>query len=150
MVNVWIVQGNSNARKSSSIRCLTGIGNSTDKPWAVAALNGTFEAHVTPSALQENPKQGYPNAPDEYIRFICGAGFENVIVALRINGARGHPGADAYYKAFVAAGWTIAGVVTLGPSSGPPAIATPHQFPNSPSDPANLTASHIRRLWNWI
>ena len=150
--NVWIIQGGPNTRKSSVIRCLTGLARRNQNPYDIQLLprvgGGYIPVYVVVSALQEPaPAQ----TPQQFVAFITQHRHMNVLVCLRIQGTP-HCQYDAveYHREFVAAGWNIQDVVTLGPYPGsPPAAPQNVAFPAAPNAPANSIARRIRTRWQW-
>ena len=154
MPNLHIIIGDSNTRKSSLLRCLTGVGsgNATRHLHLAEASGNTIQLYCILSALQENYK---PLLPSEFIKFVKNLRPQptDVALTLRVNQRGPYPGFQAYLQAFSVAGWPVVNVALLGSSA-----CTQRQqisalnvsaVPTSPHQPTNLTASQVRAAWRW-
>ena len=142
MVHLWAVIGDSNMRKTSSIRALTGVGR-TQPNWEISYLaDGKQETYVHPAGLQE-----VDISPQEFIDSLNDVGVDKVIVALRHDPARGHGGAIEYLEEFTAAGWVVAGNAVLGRDEAFPNFGKKIALPNAATTPANEIANRLRRKW---
>lgn len=151
MVSVYTILGESNTRKSSTIRALTGAGQ--HKEIMIAMPSGNIDVFVSISALQEAGMD-----PQQFINEVVSCGYKNVLVPLRIfpltRSGQTFSSGTTYLKAFINAGWDIRQVVILGvssmPSLWPGGAPIPNFIPNSPQSPTNKTASQIRAWWGWL
>ena len=141
MVDVFVVIGDPNAHKTSTIRALTGVHQVTPK-WDVWYVpEGSLATYVYPSGLQEG---GVP--PDRFISMVARQGVGRVIVALRYDPARTCPRAADYLIAFQEAGWNVKHAV-LGPRPPLQGFASGIGVPNAPQMPSNEIAGHLRAAW---
>ena len=156
MTNLHIIIGDSNTRKSSLLRCLTGVGNgNAKKKLDVAISNGTvISVHCTLSALQENYK---PLTPVEFIHAINAQRPTPTDIAftLRVNARGIYPNANTYLQAYQqVAGWRIVNIALLGTSArglqGLPPTANIVRVPSSKTRPTNESAQSVRQAWGWI
>lgn len=155
MPNLHIIIGDSNTRKSSLLRCLTGIGsgNSTRYLDITEASGKTIQAYCILSALQENYK---PLHPAEFILYVKGLVPQPTDVAftLRVSPRGAYPGFAAYLQAFAATGWPVLNVALLGASAcqqvQPVSVSSITSVSASPQQPTNLTASKVRVAWGWV
>ena len=152
MPNIFIIIGDQNTRKSSTIRALTGVGR--EREIAVATLTQTISVFAKVSSLQEADI-----LPQDFITSVQGHNYDNILVSLRIaeivgrNGTR-YPIGQTYIQEFVNVGWNIAEVVVLGNNILPyplPAVAPAlNSIANSTNIPVNQISTTIKNWWNWI
>ncbi len=169
MPDVYVILGESDTRKSSTVRALTGAPMQYDA-WRVATNPPTgkidIDVYVQIQALQEAGIAA-PDFVDKIAdvdkhRVKHGLSIvTNILVPLRILGVNGfHDGAD-YLKHFagIPHGWNIRPIVVLGVAALPTtlcawkqqSICIPFQNTIPPTmPPANGIASQIRPLWNWL
>jgi hypothetical protein len=151
MPDVWAVIGPANARKSSTIRALTGVGNVPHPPisskaspplWDVSYLKrGPVLTFVYPCALQEVHFDS-----SDFTKTVVKSGAAKVIVALRYRDAL------HYLTAFRTARWVIAGYAVLGPPPHQllPGFARGILIPDAASTPSNVIAAQLRQAWGII
>ena len=158
MPNVYAILGEANARKSSTVRALTGVTMQYN-PWTVATTppTGNIDIYVEIRALQELNIQ-----PQEFVDKIAGLDrlfikqghtVNNILIPLRISAFNGCPDGAAYLQHFASVGWNIRPSVVLGTAALPiglPARVPAHLIPGSASMPANQIASNIRSWWHWL
>jgi hypothetical protein len=156
MPNLHIIIGDSNTRKSSLLRCLTGIGsgNATRYIDVTEASGNTIQVYCILSALQENYKPLHPN---EFIKFVQDLKPvpTDVAFTLRVSSRGAYPDFTAYLQEFSGVGWPVLNVALLGPSACAKvkSISAPVNVisvPMSPQQPTNLTASRVRAAWRWV
>ncbi len=154
MPNLHIIIGDSNTRKSSLLRCLTGVGSGNANRYIdVAEASGSkIQVYCILSALQENYK---PRFPTEFINLIKSLRPKPTDIAftLRVNPRGSYPDFNAYLQAFTATGWPVLNVALLGSSACAQRSRISAQavssVPLSPQQPTNLTASQVRVAWQW-
>ncbi len=154
MPNLHIVVGDANTRKSSLLRCLTGVGsgNATRYIQVAEASGNVLTVFCMLSALQESYK---PMTPAAFVRFVrqLSPQATDVAVTLRANARGTYPGLAAYLQAFSQAGWPVRNAAFLGP--GAYALRTSVAGANSvavtrsPNQPTNQTAQQVRKAWGW-
>ena len=152
MPNVWAVIGQGNARKSSTIRALTGVGNTRHLPpagatpplWDVSFVGGPVQTYVFALALQE-----IHITSADFIQMVNASGAHEVIVALRYTNAV-YGGAMAYLTAFQTAGWNIAGYAVLGPNNPGIGFGGGIHIPGNMTTPSNAIAGQLRSAWGII
>jgi hypothetical protein len=158
MPNVYAILGESDARKSSTVRALTGVPQQYDA-WSVAtSLTGNIDVYVEIRALQESNIQ-----PQDFVSKIANvhqyrinrgeSPINNILIPLRILAFNGCPDGTDYLQHFASAGWNVSQIVVLG--NTPLTITLPtavpaHLITGSASMPANAIASNIRGWWNWL
>lgn len=142
MVDVWVVVGKGNMRKSSTIRALTGAFGERPR-WSMAYVKGgNIDTYVCAQSPQEI---GY--MPPAFIKRVKKFKVNKLIVALRDQGKGKFPDANTYLAAFKAAGWNIKGGAFLGScmSTLPQRLAL--EFANPTNIPCNKIASDLRKKW---
>jgi hypothetical protein len=141
-MRIWGVIGHANARKTSTIRALTGAGRK-HKHWEIAYRgHGGAITYVHPPGLQE-----VNVSPNKFIQQVKAAKVDHVIVALRYHGARQHPPAAGYFRAFQKAGWNIAGHAVLGINPPLSGFGKGVRVPDAPQMPPNQIAEKLRVAW---
>jgi hypothetical protein len=151
MPNVYVILGDSNARKSSTMRALTGVRQESDY-WEMATRSGGVDIfYIRTMSLQE---AGI--TPQVFVKKINQLVVSNVFISLRIKplkkaGKIYAAGAD-YLDAFKRAKWNIKTLFVLGDPALPPRLPTgirANLISKSRTRPANEIASTIRGVWNW-
>ena len=145
-IEVYLVIGEQNSGKSSTISALTGVRKLEPK-WRMLYVAGASNEHtfVHPRSLQE-----YPKTPSDFVKEVRAAKVKKVIVALREH-RRGvkYPDAQGYADHFEKkAKWIIVAQASLNGASpvttrlvGP--IAKVKGHPRA----TNETAADIRKIW---
>lgn len=147
MPTVYAILGDSNTRKSSTIRALTGTWKK--KLTLVATGAGSINVYVLVSSLQEAGID-----PQHFIATMNAGTYQNILVPLWVSNRGTLPAGTEYLRQFAATlGWTIQQVVVLGTAhtlhplhAGTPA---PNLIPQATTMATNEIASHIRGWWNW-
>lgn len=153
MVNLFIIIGDDNSRKSSTIRALTGAFRS--KRYDIQIKDkGVLDFYIQISALQEAHKLA-----NKLIADIKEYGCHNVILPLRIdpvnyNGLK-YPNAEQYIDQLLKEKWAIKTVLFIKERFND---QLRRRFSNyadkvindTEKTPSNKLASILRREWNWI
>ena len=148
MPDVYVIMGDRNAKKSATIRALTGAFRKG--LYQVATQNaGVIDIFVQISSLQESRIP-----PQAFIQQVQRGNYQYVLVSLWISQGNGRPNGLTYIHSFLNAGWNIQAIVVLGtnvlPYNLPRRIPNPNFIPNSQNLPANQIASQIRGRWQWL
>ena len=149
MPDVFVIMGDRNTRKSSTIRALTGIYQR--KVYQVALRsNVRIDIFVHPSSLQE-----VKLSPPIFINQVNQNNYNYILVSLWISPYRNFPNGMTYIGSFIQASWNIRGIVILGSATLPnsPSLslsALPQFIPNSSMLASNEIASQIRNWWQWL
>lgn len=156
MPDIYAILGDSNTRKSSTVRALTGAPMQYDT-WTVARTppTGNIDVYIEIKALQESDiqPQDFVNKIADLDKFLIKQGHHTVnhiLIPLRISAFNNFPDGIDYLKHFAGTtGWNIQPIVVLGVATLPTALAG---FPSlrPVTMPANGIASQIRPLWNWL
>jgi hypothetical protein len=149
--NLHIVIGDSNDRKSSLIRCLTGIGQGGRERDVELASGKTISVHVETSSLQENYK---PRLPINFILLIQSSSCDNFLFPLWVKSRNIYPAYSVYIADFINAGFNVENIALLGNSAS--LISATCSNANGPAivlNPAfqasNGIASTVSKIWRW-
>jgi len=152
MPECYIIMGENNTKKSSTVRALTGAR--VRAVYDVSTRNnGQIKIFVQISALQE---ADIP--PNKFIEIINAEKCDYILTSLRINETGGHPKGYEYIKQFLNEGWNIVSVVILNkkqvPKGYPRGAPRPILIKNTGielanSIPANKIGSILRKRWKW-
>ncbi|CAD15629.1 hypothetical protein [Ralstonia pseudosolanacearum] len=150
-MDAYIVIGDANSFKSSTVRSLTGCRIRGVRDFVQGKI--VMSTFVQLSSLQEGPNY---IAPREFIREVNKSGARSTIFPLRASPHRGRSDANVYIQEFVKAGWKIKGVAILHSPNFQliarlPASCIFHYHPGS--DPlyyANQLASQVRKDFGWL
>ena len=146
MPDVYVIMGDKNTRKSSTIRALTGVYNKG--VYEIAIQGGqVIDVFVQISSLQESGI-----SPQEFIKET--KNYQHILLSLWILSGNGQPDGLTYIQDFINAGWDIREIVVLGMNNLPYNLPTnapkPKYIQNSINLPANQIASQIRNWWKWF
>jgi hypothetical protein len=147
-MDAYIVIGNTNTRKSSLIRSLSGCFNRSVRDIRVIRNDLQFRLYARVGALQET-KTTAAAFIEEVARARCEAALFCLWPAQSpIEPAR-FPDAQDYLAHFAAAGWETRSIAVLGQSTG--GIRSPklRQFAQASTDPINVTAAQVRAHFGW-
>ena len=145
VVNIWLLIGGRNTHKTSTVRALTGVG-SKSPAWLMAyGARGTLNTYVHPAGLQEMKVP-----PERFIDDVEASGSCCAIAALRYEGARECPDAEAYLEKFRKAKWNIAGYAVLERSPLFRGFPGGIVIPDAKDTPSNEIANQLRRRWRII
>jgi hypothetical protein len=147
-MDLYVVVGNSNTRRASVVRSLTGCFNRSLRDIQPLAPGKPLRMYARVGALQETK-----TTPQDFIAEATKTRCDAVLCCLSAShypgGDNGYPDAQAYLLAFKEAGWRVQAVAVLGQNSG--GIKSPHmrQFPQATTAPINVTAQEVRALFGW-
>ena len=144
-VNLFLLMGESNTRKSSSVRSLTGIGKLRE---CNIELAGGKEIAVF-TMIQALQEKGV--SPAKFIQMIKRGNYSNVLTPLRIRPAKGNPDWKKYIEYFLAEGWHINPIFVLGADSLPYQLSSKivTRFIRNPQRPNSQNAKEIKKVWGW-
>jgi hypothetical protein len=147
-MDTYLVIGNSNTRKASVVRSLTGCFNRSLRDIQLANRDAPLRLYARVGALQES-KTSAADFQQEVAGRRCGAVICCLWPSANPLDPMRFPGAEAYLEQFIAAGWTIRRIAVLGQNAG--GIRSPllRQFPQASTDPINLTAQQVRMHFGW-
>lgn len=150
---LFLILGEANARKSSLIRCLTGIGRSGK--WSVCSASGNeLPVYVQMTSLQEEQNtESKSYTANEFMEILDDRApeIDTILLPLRITGH------EIYFNDFEHEGFTIEKVVILQRKhENYQALETTLcrrydclRIENSNTQPSSFTASKIRPFFGW-
>lgn len=145
-----IVIGNTNSKKSSLIRNLTGVGQ-TPRLWDVAfSVIGSQKVYILGSSLQESYK---PISPMEFIDLVNSTECEHFLFPLWIKARGAYPCAAQYLNDFRAAGFDIHNLAILGACTATAGFSGSNATVNIAAPALQTTneiAANVRSAWGWI
>jgi len=152
MPDLYIIMGDRNVRKSSTIRALTGAYNKG--VYKIAIKSGqVIDVFVQISSLQESKI-----SPEDFIKEVNSEKYKHVLLSLWISPGNEQKSGLDYINEFIKEKeWSIKEIVVLGMNESeknnlglPTNVPTPNFIQNSGSLPANQIASQIRNWWCWL
>jgi len=148
---VYVLVGEANDRKSSTIRALTGCGfaspSRSRKNWDVAFGARIHSCYVLTSALQEAGV-----TKDRIVQEIESSNASVAIIPLRnrgkIRARKPFPDADDYVRSFMSKGWSVH-VASMCKQSSLTVKKFTSVTPvaNAANKPANANAALLRKAW---
>jgi hypothetical protein len=147
-LDVYLIIGNSNTRKSSVVRSLTGCFNRSVRDVALHGGKGAVRLYARAGALQET-RTTADDFLAEAARTRCAAVLCCLLPSANPNDPEAFPQAQGYISSFEAAGWRIRAVAVLGQNDGDVRHAHARQFTQAPTTPINLTARDVRLHFGW-
>lgn len=147
-MDAYLVIGNSNTRRASIIRSLSGCFNRSIRDILPKDTTRPLKVYARAGALQETR-----TTPDDFILEVGNARCDALLCCLSASayasGAGEFPDARTYIAAFKAQGWRIRAIAVLGQNAGGLKAGNLRQFPLASTDPINVTADAVRALFNW-
>jgi predicted GNAT family acetyltransferase len=148
-MDTYLIIGNSNTRKASVIRSLTGCFNRSVRDILIQGARSPLRCYARAGALQDTS-----TTVDAFIAEVARSRCKAVICclvpsAMHKNGFD-QSDAQTYVEGFRAAGWRIKAVAVLGQDSGGVRATNLRQYPQAPSAPINVTAREVRAQFGWI
>jgi len=143
---VWIIMGDSNTKKSATIRALTGAFRKNH--YDISTTKGILRnVYIEIRSLQEAKIE-----PKEFISKHNNDKF--ILLSLWINSSNRYPDGIDYINEFIRNRWIIKEIVVLGRNQNNmpyklPTNVSVRYIPNT-NIPANKIAHEIRNWWNWL
>jgi hypothetical protein len=147
-MDLYVVIGNPNTRKSSVVRSLTGCFNRSVRDIQPADGRAPLRLYARAGALQDT-RTAVDVFVTEVARSRCDAVLCCLSPAAHPHHAADFPAATAYLAAFDAAGWRLRAVAVLGQNGGGVRGAEVRQFALASTQPINLTAQAVRAHFGW-
>ncbi len=148
-MDCYLIIGNSNTRKTSIIRSLTGCFNRNVRDIQLQGTKSPVRFYARVGTLQDS-RTSIEDFLGEARRSRCQA----VICCLSPSASPDEPercpDAKAYLAGFIAAGWHCKAVAVLGQNGGGVRAGNLRQYPLAPTAPINLTARDIRAQFGWV
>lgn len=148
-MDVYLIIGNSNTRKASLVRSLTGCFNRSVRDILIQGARSPVRFYARIGALQET-RTTVEDFVAEVGRVRCQAVICCLSPAAALNSPTDRPDAQAYVAGFKAAGWRIKAVAVLGQDGGGVRASNLRQYPQAPTAPVNVTAREVRAQFGWV
>jgi hypothetical protein len=147
-MDVYLIIGNSNTRKASLVRSLTGCFSRSVRDILIQGARTPVRFYARAGTLQ-----GTGTTVDGFIAEVGSARCQAVICCLSPSTSESRsidlPDAQTYVAGFRAAGWRIKAVAVLGQNGGGVRAANLRQYPLAPTAPINVTARDVRAQFGW-
>ena len=150
-MEIYIITGAPDTRKSSVIRALTGVRDS--KEFRISFTNVRKQVWVETTSPNEMGNTNHPMGidPEELISYLRSKNVETVILPLRSSNTRfGLPLADVYIQHLHAGGFTIHTVVMFNTTVPLPVGIASSLITGTIGTPSNEIANSIRNIWGII
>ena len=147
-MELYLVVGNSNTRRASVVRSLTGCFNRSLRDILPLTATKPLRVYARVGALQET-RTTAQDFIAEVAKVRCDAVLCCLSASAYASGPGEYPDAQAYLAAFEAAGWRVRSVAVLGQNSGGIKSPQMRQFPQATTAPINVTAKDVRALFGW-
>lgn len=147
-MDAYLVVGNSNTRRASVVRSLSGCFNRSVRDILPRDATRPLRVYARVGALQETK-----TAPEAFLSEVARQRCEAVLLCLSASaytaGSTSFPDARAYVARFEQEGWRVRAIAVLGQNAGGLKAVTLRQFPQAGTNPINVTASEVRALFGW-
>lgn len=147
-MDAFVIIGNTNTRKSSVVRSLTGCFNRSLRDIELASGGPVRRVYVRAGALQHARTR-----PADFVAEAAAKRCDTVLVCLTPDpnpiDAADLPDAGAYLAQFRAAGWNVRSIAVLGQNDGGVRSPGLKHFPQAPTLPINVTAHAVRTHFGW-
>ncbi|WP_088282272.1 hypothetical protein [Ideonella sp. A 288] len=147
-MDVYVVIGNPNTRKSSLVRSLTGCFNRSLRDIQPVGGKAALRLYARVGCLQDTR-----TTPEAFLAEVqatrCTAALCCLAPNARSTEASPYPDAPAYLAEFKAAGWRVKAIAVLGQNGGSVRSPVLRQFPLATTTPINLTAHAVRAHFGW-
>jgi hypothetical protein len=148
-MDAYIIIGNSNTRKASLVRSLTGCFNRSVRDIQLQGGKKPQRFYARVGALQDTR-----TTEEEFVHEVARARCDAVIFCLSPTANRTdlqeYPDAETYVAALRGRGWRIKGVAVLGQNSGGVRAPNLRQYTQAPAAPVNVTAKDVRAQFGWL
>lgn len=148
-MDCFLIIGNSNTRKTSIIRSLTGCFNRSVRDILLQGTRTPLRMYARVGTLQDT-MTSIADFQAEAQRARCQAVICCLSAAANQSDAERWPDAQAYLAGFRAAGWRCKGVAVLGQNGGGVRATNLRQYTLAPTAPINVTARDIRAQFGWV
>ena len=143
-MDAYLIIGNSNTRKASLVRSLTGCFNRSVRDILIQGSKTPLRFYARIGALQDTR-----TSVEDFVAEVGRARCQAVLFCLSPS-STDRPDAQAYVAGLKAVGWRIKAVAVLGQNSGGVRAANLRQYPQAPTAPINVTAREVRAQFSWV
>jgi hypothetical protein len=147
-MDLYLIVGNSNTRRASVVRSLTGCFNRSVRDIELVSGKATLKLYARVGSLQET-KTRPQDFLSEVLATRCNAVLCCVAPSAQPSTPALYPSAEAYLEYFKEQSWQVRGVAVLGQNGGGLKLHTLKQFPQSGTAPINVTAAAVRKHFGW-
>lgn len=148
-MDAYLIIGNSNTRKASLVRSLTGCFNRSVRDIQIQGVRTPVRFYARIGTLQDTR-----TSVEEFVAEVGRARCQAVIFCLSPSTGQGTgttaQDAQAYVTGFKAAGWRIKAVAVLGQNAGGVRAGNQRQYPQAPTAAINVTAREVRAQFGWV
>jgi len=146
-MDAYLIIGNSNTRKASLVRSLTGCFNRSVRDIQIQGTKAPVRFYARIGTLQDTR-----TSVDDFVAEVARARCQAVIFCLSPSTGTGADAQDAqaYVSGFKAAGWRIKAVAVLGQNAGGVRAGNLRQYPQAPTAAINVTAREVRAQFGWV
>jgi len=148
-MDLYLVIGNSNTRKASLVRSLTGCFNRSVRDIQINGAKVPQRLYARVGTLQDT-KTSVEDLAAEVARLRCQAVICCLSPSALKSGPVEMPDAQTYVAKFKAIGWSIKAVAVLGQNGGGVRASNLRQYPQAPTAPINVIARDVRALFGWV
>ena len=148
-MDAYIIIGNTNTRKASLVRSLTGCFNRSVRDVQIQGQSAPVRIYARIGTLQDT-RTTVGEFIAEVERTRCKAAIFCLSPAVDPNKTSGVLDAPSYVAALKAEGWRIKGIAVLGQNGGGVRATNLRQYPLAPTAPINVTARDVRAQFGWL
>ena len=148
-MDAYIIIGNTNTRKASLVRSLTGCFNRSVREIQIQGTKKPQRFYARVGTLQDTRV-----TVAQFVAEVARARAEAVVFCLSPEAHKTdtleYPDAQAYVAALRELGWRVKGVAVLGQNAGGVRAPNLRQYTSAPTAPVNLTARDVRAQFGWL
>lgn len=148
-MDAYIIIGNTNTRKASLVRSLTGCFNRSVREIQIQGTKKPQRFYARVGTLQDTRV-----TVAQFVAEVARARAEAVVFCLSPEAHKTdtleYPDAQAYVAALRELGWRVKGVAVLGQNAGGVRAPNLRQYISAPTAPVNLTARDVRAQFGWL
>lgn len=148
-MDIYLVIGNPNTRKSSLVRSLTGCFNRSVRDILPVGGKAAFRLYARVGSLQDTRVRP-EDFRAEVERTRCTAVLCCVTPSAHFHESALYPDVQAYIAQFKAEGWRIKAIAVLGQNAG--GVTGPNllQLAQATITPINVTVAAVRHHFGWV
>jgi len=148
-MDAYIIIGNTNTRKASLVRSLTGCFNRSVREIQIQGSKKPQRFYARVGTLQDTRV-----TVAQFVAEVARHRAEAVVFCLSPEAHKTdtleYPDAQAYVAALRELGWRVKGVAVLGQNAGGVRAPNLRQYISAPTAPVNLTARDVRAQFGWL
>ena len=148
-MDLYLIIGNSNTRKASLLRSLTGCFNRSVRDIQMQGIRAPVRCYARVGALQDSSTTA-ADLIAETARARCQAVVCCLLPSAQHRRGFEQPDARSYVAQWREVGWRIKAVAVLGQDGGGVRAFNLRQYPQAPTAPINETARAVRAQFGWL